>query len=506
MMLKKRLSSVMLGLTGLLAFEGYAVGQEPALKGELRYGANQTLVDWDTRRATNAIFTSLVFERLIGIKAKAAELIPHLATEWTLTNTELDLVLQKGVSFHDGTPFNAEAVVANLNQIKSSPNKLAGPFTAISSIEAVDEFHVRLTFSRPYPLILTNLASLGAEMISPNTLADQSYVTNPVGTGPFVYDRASSVAGSEEVFARNGSYWNPDAIGPSKVTVFSILDASARFNALASGQVNVIDLQSDLISRAERGGYKLAPGRLHRPHLQFKDARPESPFSDLRVRQAMCHALDRKGMSAVQYGGFATPEEQLVPEGSPGYSSSVTPYPYDPDRARELLKEAGNPKISFTLPVYTGVEPMHELIAQNLRAVGIDVKLDQLTRPQYFMSPLKTAYPVYFNTTASMEVWLAGPTPYYQQNLAPTAAYNPFKVTFPQLDEIMTAASKAAPASAEQQAKWEEASNYITKEAITCGFLDTQSNFAYDPQVVEFVEAQDYSPLQIIYNTARVKE
>jgi peptide/nickel transport system substrate-binding protein len=321
-----------------------------------------------------------------------------------------------------------------------------------------------------------------------------------------VYDLKNSVPGSEEVFEPFADYYAPDNIGPSKVTVVSILDPSARYNALASGQVNVIDMPADFIDRSKRDGFEYTQSLLFRPQLQFKDTAPGSPFEDVRVRRAMCYALDRDSISAVQYGGFATLQDQLVPVGSPGHSDNVTDYPHDPDKARDLLQEAGNPNITFTLPVYNGVEPMHQVIAQNLSDVGITVELAQLTRPQYFTAALTPDYKVYFNAGPGIETWVGGPLSYYQQNLTPTAAFNPFKVAYPELDEIMKSSIAAAPGSVEQDAAWQLASQYITEQALSCGYIDAPSIYAYDPDVVKFVDAQDYSPLQVLYNSAQVVE
>jgi len=503
MELKRKLVAV--AAAGALVLTlGACTSSDPAEQGsqntEIRYGVNQTLQDWDTRKFTNNVYGSLPYENLVTTEADKAVYVPQLAESWVHSNDSLSLTLREGVEFHDGTAFNADAVVANLLQIKESPN-FSGAFSAVSGVEKVGEYEVLVSLSRPYPTLLADLAGRGTKMISPAALADESYLTTAVGTGPYVHDAENSTAGSEEVFVRWDDYYDDSFDGATKVSVVSIPDASARYNALRAGQVNVIELSNDMAERAESDGMTVFTAKPASMHLQFRDQTAGGPFELLEVRQAICHAIDTESIIAAQQAGMGQVANQIVPQGSIGYSDNIEGYDYDPEESRKLLESVGNPNVSFELPVLAGFEVAHQILAENMKEVGIDVELVQMSRGQYFGSTYSQDYPIFYSGNADFATWLEGPYAYASLRFTGTSPANTFKIPSPELDAILSAGLQMEQGSAEQEAQWMKITEWVDETANACAILERDFAFAFDPAEIADIKGQEYSPLEVAYRT-----
>lgn len=353
-----------------LQFRGAPMSLDPALQGT----------------ASGSIFTVLAYDPLI-YKAPDGSLQPNLATEWEFTSddmTTFEITLREGVTFADGETMDAEAVKASFEYFleRGGPNlSSVGP---IDSVEAVDDVTVAIHYSEPFsdaPASLNQLSMMG-NVIGPEALADpESLLRTMDGAGQYLYNPDASVPDSEYVYDRNPDYWNPDAQMWERVTVQIISDANAVLNAASTGQID-FGLGSALLADAAEGaGLEIASVPFYNWELRLADTEGEinPALADERVRQAIGLAIDRETIVDALGGGYMAVSDQMVVEGIEGHNADIG-WEYDPDRARDLLAEAGyEDGFEMTL-LDSGLQDPESRIAQavssSLSEVGIDVELE----------------------------------------------------------------------------------------------------------------------------------
>lgn len=343
-----------------------------------------------------------VFEPLIAYDLSSADkpvtLIPGLATEWAVDPaepTKWTFKLRPGVKFHDGSDFNAEAVVWNLDKIlnpkapqfdekQSAQGK--GRIPTVTGYRVVDPMTVEITTSKPDALIPYEIAWI--VMSSPAAFnaagSWDAFLKAPSGTGPFKV--TSYTPRDRAVLSRNDAYWNKDRIPKlDEVILLPVPDPSARVAALRSGQVDWAEAPApDAIPSLKGAGFEIASNVY--PHVwpwHFSMVEG-SPWTDIRVRKAANLAIDREGMKEL-LGGMMVPAEGMVPPTSDWFGHPEFKVTYDPEAARALMAEAGySPEKPLKVkaiisPSGSGqMQPMvmNELIQQNLAAVGIEVEFD----------------------------------------------------------------------------------------------------------------------------------
>ncbi|MBX3539426.1 MAG: ABC transporter substrate-binding protein [Chelatococcus sp.] len=343
-----------------------------------------------------------VFEPLITYDLSSADkpvtLIPGLATGWAVNpndNTKWTFKLRPGVTFHDGSAFDANAVVWNLDKIlnRNAPQfdekqsaQGKGRIPTITAYRAVDPMTVEITTGTPDALIPYEIAWI--VMSSPAAFAKagswDAFLKAPSGTGPF---KVKSYTPRERaVLSRNDAYWNPDRKPKlDEVVLLPVPDASARVAALRSGQVDWAEAPaSDALASLKAAGFPIASNVY--PHVwpwHFSVVEG-SPWNDIRVRNAANLAIDREGMKTL-LEGMMVEAEGMVPKSADWFGEPAFKVTYDPAAAKALLAEAGygpdkRLKVKAIIsPSGSGqMQPMlmNELIQQNLAAVGIDVEFD----------------------------------------------------------------------------------------------------------------------------------
>jgi len=333
-----------------------------------------------------------IYEPLFSMSPEG-ELEPLLAEsiEATSENT-YEIALREGITFTDGTPFNAEAVKANLDWVLNVDNAATFRFLLVvggepAEVEVIDDLTVQITTATPFAPLPAHLSHGSLAMVSPAALDEGSdfLATNAIGTGPYVlgqWDRGERV-----VLERNAEYWGdmPDI----ETLIFSVVqEDGARIVEIEAGTVDVaVRVPPADMSRLEDNpdiNVEVTPG-LRTIYIFFNTTK--APFDDVRVRQAVNYAVDQAAIVEALFEGAAL--ESTAPFASPifGYSEQ-TPYSYDPDRARELLAEAGVEE-GTTLELYhpTGRYIQDALVADAVRAqlseVGLNVELRTLEWPQY---------------------------------------------------------------------------------------------------------------------------
>lgn len=315
--------------------------------GTLTYGEHTTLTNLDPDLASVGNDNEWLFptyDRLVHLTPEG-DFVPGLAESWELSDDGLTLTfnLREGVVFHDGSPFTADVVVTNIERsinLEGSVN--ASALSAIDSVEAVDELTVQFNLVEPAASLIGILSDKPGIMISGQALADAvDLSTQAAGAGMFTLD--SYQAGDRATFTRFEDYWDPDVVLLDELVLVELTDDTARLNALRDGQIDGTRIQPDGLDAAESAGFVIEQSpTLEVWYIPFRLAEGE-PWTDPRVREALTHALDKQGILDVVNQGAGTVVSQMFP---PEYFASspdvpADARPFDPDRARELLEEAG---------------------------------------------------------------------------------------------------------------------------------------------------------------------
>lgn len=353
------------------------------------------ITDGESARVVNEIIEPLV--RLEGTSTKP---IPWLAESWETEDSKTWVFhLRQGVSFHDGTPFNAEAVKWNMDRWRNADNEYRfgrtfeyydiefGSDFAIEDVTVVDEYTVSLTLSQPTALVLPKLA-LGFVfgINSPTAIMEQGDVYGTpagtsVGTGPFKF--VEWVPDDRIIVERNDAWWG-DGPELDRIVFRSIPDNSARFAEMQAGTVHVADLaQTDLPAAVDDPNISVTPlPALSTGYIAFQQC--TAPFDKLEVRQAIAHAVNWGALIEPFYGEFGELAGSFQPPAILGSNPNVQPFEYNPEKAKELLAAAGLPDGFETefwyIPVIRGYFPdskaIGEAIAADLAKVGILVSLE----------------------------------------------------------------------------------------------------------------------------------
>ncbi len=308
---------------------------------------------------------------------RIGRLVPELALTWeSVSDTTWRFQLRPGVVFHNGNPFTAEAVAYSLGRIidpdQGSPN--AGNLRAIASIEVIDDLTVDIHTMEPAPTLPNSLAAFSGiiDPVHAREVGDAGLVQNVVGTGPFVL-----VEWQRDDFARFErfeDYWG----GPSHIKTLVLRpmpDVNSRVFALQSGEVDIIqEVPADLtaVIEADPNTRVTAVPSVRVHYIQFRTDTP--PFDDARVRQAINYAVDKERIVNSLLNGYANVIGQPVPPQFFGYNPEVEPYAHDPERARELLAEAGYPNgFQAEFYIYPAIQAVAEVIAADRAEVGVRV-------------------------------------------------------------------------------------------------------------------------------------
>jgi peptide/nickel transport system substrate-binding protein len=355
-----------------------------------------------------------IFDTLVWLTPDF-EVTPHLATKWSVSDDGkvYTLTLREGVTFHDGTPFDAEAVVANVKYVtdKATQSKIAlGLLGPCQTAEAVDKLTVRFTCTTPYAPFLAQLGEPYLGMQSPKAIAEygKDLGLHPTGTGPFAF--VSYEPNQSLVLKRNEAYqWGPAAVkhsGPANVAqvTFQIVpNSQARVSAFQSGQTQMMQQTPGVYWNAfqRAGTYTAIPVPISGLGIFSPVNASKWPTSELAVRKAIQHAIDKKGVIQLAEAGVFPVSDTPLLKGMVGYDASLENfYPFDTAKAEALLKEAGwskpgefwekdGKRLAFTINAISTV-PSYPLLAQAmqgyLRKFGMDVSVQQLATPAWLAS------------------------------------------------------------------------------------------------------------------------
>lgn len=464
----------------------------------LRYGTVTQLSNWDPLRQPGQTYTAIVYEGLVKVAPDGFTVLPGLAESWASTAGSLEFKLRSGVVFHDGTPFDGDAVKKNIERIKNSKSQWAAGFRIVEDVVVKDSTHVILKLSGPAPTLLSRLSTRGAYMVSPAAIADDKW-DNAIGTGPWVYDRQGSQLGTKEVFHRFDRYWAPEKAGVETIVLSVLQDPSVALNALRAGEVQLTELESSQLPLAEAEGFRIKGVPSLVQHILFLDRK--NIFADENLRKAVCSAADMQAIADASYHGYAKPVSQKMEPGQAGYNPNVKGYGHDLAAAKKYMEATGNPPPSFLLPMHPGNQTAIILFAQQLKAIGIDAQTQLMTTGQFFTYYQTDKYPLQVNSSATESI---GPLDYYQFRFAADGTGNPFKVAVPELDAIV-ARALAEPDPKAQESVWQEMTQYLHDHAHDCGFYEWETTWAFDGKALDDLPVTRMRPGPLRYDEVRLK-
>ena len=336
--------------------------------------------------AIDEVVYANVFEGLTRIGSDGS-VRPALAESWMISDDGLEYVfnLRQGVKFHDGTEFDSADAVFALDRARSedSTNAQKALFEPIASVEAAGPHTLRVVLKRPTGGFLFSMGWGDAVMVAPESAANNQ--SEPIGTGPFRFSRWAK--GDRVELVRNDDYWG-DPVALAEATFRFISDPAAAFNAVMAGDVDafpVFPAPESLAQFEADDRFQVVVGSTEgETILSTNNSRPV--LADIRVRQAIAHAIDRQAIVDGAMFGFGTPIGTHFAPHHPAYVDLTGLYPHDTDRAKALLAEAGHASgltLSLKLPPPSYARRGGEILASQLRNVGIAVEIENVEWAQW---------------------------------------------------------------------------------------------------------------------------
>lgn len=411
---------------------------------------------------------------------------PMIATEWGYLdedNLDFQMTLRDDVTFVDGTPVDAEAVKANLERALEMQGEFSSHITGvIDTIEVVDPVTVVLHLLTPSPTLEVGLSGPAGMLVSPAAFDNPDLDTNPVGSGPYTFDRDAFVAGSVWAYDARPDYWDPSLQGPARFEITLIPDFEARFNALTAGQIDITLGGVDQVPDAEAAGLEILPFDLDWQGLMLmdRDGTNVPALGDVRVRQALNHAIDRQAIVDAVLGGQGTVTHSIFPPSSPAHVAELeSRYPYDPDQARALLAEAGYAD-GFVLhtPSVGATSTVIEAIGGYLADIGVTLEIETL-ESGFVEAVISGDYDAPF-----MSYGMEHPHSDAQFLLLPDGTFNPFDT---ENEEIADLWAEAATLPADEAAsRYQDINRLVTEEAWFLPVFRPTAVYFVNPDVSNF--------------------
>lgn len=415
-------------------------------------GSNFTSLDpYDANDTLSQAVAKSFYQGLFGFD-KDMKLVNVLADSYTVSPDGLTytIKLHPGIKFQDGTDFNAAAVKVNLDRASNPESHLKryNLFKMIAKTDVVDANTVKITLKAPFSAFINNLAHPSAVMISPAALTKygKDIGFHPVGTGPYVLDQWNQ---TDFVKVKKfDGYWKKGEPKLDTITWRPVVDNNTRAAMLQTGEADlaypVPYEQAALLEKNSKLQLVTSPSILQR-YISFNVT--QKPFDNLKVRQAINYAINKQALIKVAFAGYAVPAEGPLPAGIE-YSAKYQPWPYDPAKARELLKEAGYPN-GFTTTLWSShnsstAQKVIQFAQQQLAQVGIKVTVTAFDAAQRAAqvenvglkeSGLRMFYTGWSASTGEAD-WAL--TPLFATQSAPPKQFNTAFYSNPQVDKDLS--------------------------------------------------------------------
>jgi peptide/nickel transport system substrate-binding protein len=399
---------------GLCAAGMIVFGVAQAEAKTLRWSSQGDFLTMDPHaqnEALNNAATGQVYEPLIN-RNKEMKLEPSLATSWKQEEpNRWRFTLRQGVKFHDGTPFAADDVVFTVQRVMAPTSNFKQYLTGVVEAKKVDDHTVDIITNGPNPVLLQQLTEVRImskawsekhNVVKPQNFIEKEEtfaVRNMNGTGPYMLK--SREVDIRTVFVENPNWWGKREGNVTEMVYQPIKSDATRIAALISGEIDfVLDPPLQDLERLKRGGTKIVEGNENRTilfgfdqqrdELLYSNVKGKNPFKDLRVRQAVYHAIDAEAIKSRIMRGQALPTGSIIAPQVNGYTKEIdVRLPLDRNKAKQLLAEAGYPngfEVTLDCPNnrYINDEEICQAVTAMLAQVGIQARLNAMPRAQYF--------------------------------------------------------------------------------------------------------------------------
>ncbi|RZT27884.1 peptide/nickel transport system substrate-binding protein [Kribbella sp. VKM Ac-2569] len=384
-MLRKRFVAALVAVT--LGVAGCSPASEPS-SGEqvLRYAPAMFPVSLDTHKYAGEEAVQTAIQQIMEplVRVDGGKIVPVLATAWENPDPNTWVFkLRSGVKFSDGTPFTAKDVVASYERHKKLDGPLVPLYSTVTSFAATDDQTVTVKTSKPLGTLLSSLTLL---FIGPaDKINTEGFFNKPIGTGPFT---VSSFKPDEKLeLAANPTYWD-GAPKLNKLEFVNIPEVAGRITGLENGEVDVLTQippdQVGSVKGSDQIKYETTPSWTY--YFDWFNSN-RKPFNDKRVRQAMWHALNLEGTVKDLFGDLASVAQAPLAQGVIG-APKLSPYTYDPAKAKQLLTEAGYPNgftTSMQWPLEGGpnIRALAQAMISDWAKIGVTVKPLEKERAQW---------------------------------------------------------------------------------------------------------------------------
>lgn len=388
-----------------------------------------------------------VFDPLLH-RTPDGTIVGRLAEDWErIDDTTWRFYIREGVKFHNGEPLTAETVKFSIDTFRDpAESTSASRFSFIADVQVLDEYTVDVITAEPFPFTLYALSD-NVYMLPQQYLAEHGidhFAANPIGTGPYKFK--DWVKGDRIIMEANDEYWGGPV--PIERLVWRVIpEPSARYAALMAGEAHIVaDLppaQVDSVRNSSEVSLKTAPA----PRAVYVGLWPDSPVGDgsplrdVRVRQAINYAVNRQAIVDSLLQGLGTVLSQPIPnEYYLGYDKDLAPYPYDPDKARELLAEAGYPdgfELDFGYTARFLTREQVQAIAADLAQVGIKLNIVEEEWAAYAkrLTENREHWPMYALSIQGQQA--VDSYEIYSIAISSKGSYNWNKYTDPEADELI---------------------------------------------------------------------
>ena len=436
-----------------------------------------TLDPYDANDTLSQQVAKSFYQGLFGLD-KDMKVKNVLAESYTVSDDGLvyTIKLREGVKFQDGSDFNASAVKVNLDRASNPDNKLKryNLYKNIASTEAVDPATVKITLKQPFSAFINILAHPASAMISPAALEKygKEIGFHPVGTGPYTLETWNQTDFVK--VKKNANYWQPGLPKLDTITWRPVVDNNTRAAMLQTGEAQfafpIPYEQAAVLQKNAKLDLVTTPSIMQR-YISMNVT--QKPFDNPKVREAINYAINRDALVKVAFAGFATPATGVVPPAI-AFSEQFTPWPYDPAKARQLLKEAGYPN-GFETTLWSShnhstAQKVLQFTQQQLAQVGVKVKLTAMDAGQRAAqvegkgkkeSGVRMFYTGWSASTGEAD-WALSPL-FASQNWPPTL-FNTAFYGNPEVDRDLAAALKTND-NAQKEALYKKAQETIWKES-----------------------------------------
>jgi ABC-type transport system substrate-binding protein len=405
------------------------------------------------------ILVAHLYDKLVDFDMKST-IVPQLATEWSVSANGLTWTfkLRRGHKFHDGTPVNADAVKRNFERLFDPRNPFPRRtlFEAIKRMDVIDEYTIAFSTEKPFGAMLNTMANPTASIVS-RTSADKTDISSfgrfPVGSGPFFFKEW--VRGTRIVLLKNRNHWLADRGNISEIEFRPIPDDATRAIGLETGEIDFVTAISPHEAKRLAAKPNLVAHNLPRSRIQgLYPNVTKKPFNDVRVRQAIAHAIDKRAIVNTFLSGYARVADSPLPPGVFPFKPQAQRFNYDPERAKRLLAEAGYPNgfpATLWVPVgtYAAAQQISEAIAEMLKKIGVILKLEVMESGQWLVlirskgpreSTLELSYYGWGTQTGDADYALR--VVFHSGNFAPACCNRNFYANT-EVDDLLTRAETA---------------------------------------------------------------